>query len=191
MSDDPAGGTDAGPGDAGSGDVGSGDVGPGGVPLPGGGDGEPPEAGVERAPYVESPIIMATVRVVAPFVFTFGLFVMFHGADSSGGGFQGGVIVGTVVLMLGIAFGIENTGEWVDPAVPVVLVGAGVAAFLAVGFGTVVAGGAFLDYPAVGVHHASKYGIELVELAIGLIVSGIVTGLFFAIGAGVGGGEFA
>ena len=62
-------------------------------------------------PYVESPIIMATVRVVAPFVFTFGLFIMFHGADSSGGGFQGGVIVGTVILMLGIAFGIEPTRE--------------------------------------------------------------------------------
>ncbi|MFW5940035.1 MAG: cation:proton antiporter, partial [Halolamina sp.] len=27
--------------------------------------------------YVGSPIIMATVRVVMPFVFTFGLFVMF------------------------------------------------------------------------------------------------------------------
>jgi multicomponent Na+:H+ antiporter subunit B len=142
-------------------------------------------------PYVESPIIMATVRVVAPFVFTFGLFIMFHGADSSGGGFQGGVIVGTVILMLGIAFGIEPTREWADPATIVGLVGLGTAGFVSIGVATVALGGAFLDYPAFGIHHASKYGIELVELFIGVIVAGIITGLFFAIAAGVRGGETA
>lgn len=138
-----------------------------------------------KAPYVESPIIMATVRVITPFVFTFGLFVMFHGADSSGGGFQGGVIVGTVVLMLGIAFGIEVTRDWIGPRIPVVLIGIGVLAFLLAGIGSVLLGEAFLQYTAYPVPHASKYGIEFVELAIGLIVAGIVTGLFFVIAAGM------
>ncbi|USZ69636.1 cation:proton antiporter [Halorussus salilacus] len=140
-------------------------------------------------------MIMATVRVVAPFVFTFGLFIMFHGADSSGGGFQGGVIVGTVILMLGIAFGIEPTREWVDPETVMVIIGLGTLGFVAVGVGTVALGGAFLDYPvfgdAFGIPHPSKYGIELVELLIGVIVSGIITGLFFAIAAGMQGGETA
>jgi len=143
------------------------------------------EAVVSRSvPYVGSPIIMATVRVVTPFVFTFGLFVMFHGADSSGGGFQGGVIVGTVVLMLGIAFGIETTRDWIGPRIPVALVGVGMLAFLLAGFGSVLLGAGFLEYAVyhdIGIPHASKYGIEFVELAIGVIVSGIVTGLFFAI----------
>ena len=147
------------------------------------GDGTDPVPPEPRAPYVESPIIMTTVRVIIPFVFTFGLFVMFHGADSSGGGFQGGVIVGTVVLMLGIAFGIETTRDWVGPALPVGLVGLGVLAFLSVGLGSVALGGAFLDYGAYPVPKSFKYGIEFVELAIGVIVSGIVTGLFFAIAA--------
>jgi len=146
-----------------------------------------------RAPYVESPIIMTTVRVIIPFVFTFGLFVMFHGADSSGGGFQGGVIVGTVVLMLGIAFGIETTREWIGPALPIGLIGLGVLAFLLAGVGSVALGGAFLDYGAYPVHKSFKYGMEFVELAIGLIVAGIVTGLFFVIAAGTRseGGEAA
>jgi len=142
-------------------------------------------------PYVESPVIMATVRVVAPFVFTFGLFVMFHGADSSGGGFQGGVIVGTVVLMLGIAFGIETTRDRIGPRLPVALVGIGVLAFLLTGLGSVLLGGGFLEYAAYGFEKAPKYGIEFVELAIGLIVAGIVTGLFFVIAAGASGGEEA
>ncbi|NHX36914.1 MULTISPECIES: MnhB domain-containing protein [Halolamina] len=145
-------------------------------------------------PYVGSPIIMATVRVVMPFVFTFGLFVMFHGADSSGGGFQGGVIVGTVVLMLGIAFGIETTRDWIGTRLPVALIGLGMLAFLFTGIGSVLLGAGFLEYAVygdLGIPHASKYGIEFVELAIGLIVAGIVTGLFFAIAAGTKGGESA
>lgn len=152
-----------------------------------------PAESEQSIPYVESPIIMATVRVITPFVFTFGLFVMFHGADSSGGGFQGGVIVSTVVIMLGMAFGIQTTRSWVGPKLPVVLVGVGVLVFLLIGTGSVLLGGQFLEYHAYGVHHASKYGIELVELAIGLIVSGIVTGLFFVISSGMrnSGGETA
>ncbi len=151
------------------------------------------EAPTDRGgPYVGSPIIMATVRVVMPFVFTFGLFVMFHGADSSGGGFQGGVIVGTVVLMLGIAFGIDATREWIGDRVPIALVGVGMLAFLFTGFGSVLLGGDFLEYELyyqLGVPHAIKYGIEFVELGIGVIVAGIVTGLFFAIAAGTNWGE--
>jgi multicomponent Na+:H+ antiporter subunit B len=141
------------------------------------------------SPYVESPIIMTTVRVITPFVFTFGLFVMFHGADSSGGGFQGGVIVGTVVLMLGLAFGIETTRRWVGPKLPAALVGVGVLVFLFIGFGSVLLGGDFLQYTTYGIKDASKYGIELVELAIGLIVAGVVSGLLFVIAAGSRGDE--
>ncbi|AQL41754.1 cation:proton antiporter [Halorientalis sp. IM1011] len=152
-----------------------------------GDDTETEATGVTRSLYVESPIIMATVRVVAPFVFTFGLFIMFHGADSAGGGFQGGVIVSTVILMLAIAFGVEATRDWIRPERLVAIVGIGVSVFLSIGIGTVVAGGGFLDYSAVPIYHASKYGIELVELAIGVIVSGIVAGLFFGLAVGATG----
>ncbi|QZP37703.1 MnhB domain-containing protein [Halobaculum magnesiiphilum] len=135
-------------------------------------------------PYVESPIIMATVRVVAPFVFTLGAFVMFHGADSAGGGFQGGVIVGTVILMIAIAFGVGPTRDWLSASFLTVLVVFGVALFMGIGLAAVAFGGAFLEYTAIPVSHASKYGIELVEVGIGIIVSGTVVGLFFALAAG-------
>jgi multicomponent Na+:H+ antiporter subunit B len=138
-----------------------------------------------RSPYVESPIIMTTVRVITPFVFTFGLFVMFHGADTSGGGFQGGVIVGTVVFMLAIAFGIESTRIWTGAKLLIALISLGVLAFLLIGLGSVLLGGGFLEYSVYGFEDASKYGIEAVELAIGLVVSGTVIGLFFVIASGI------
>ncbi|NHN47392.1 cation:proton antiporter [Halostella sp. JP-L12] len=138
-------------------------------------------------PYVESTIIMTTVRVVAPFVLTLGLFIMFHGAGSAGGGFQGGVVVGTVILMLAFAFGIDAVREWLDPTAILGVIALGLFTFLGVGFGALALGGAFLEYHAfepLGIYHVVGYAIELVELGIGAIVTGVIVGLFFVIAAG-------
>jgi len=143
----------------------------------------------DQVPYVESTIIMTTVRVVAPFVLTLGLFVMFHGAGSAGGGFQGGVVVGSVILMLAFAFGIEAVRDWLNPTAVLGVIGLGLATFAAIGLGSVALGGAFLEYGRYGSLTVVKYGIELVELGIGAIVTGVVVGLFFLIAGGFDEGE--
>lgn len=136
--------------------------------------------------YVESTIIMTTVRVVSPFVLTFALFVMFHGADSPGGGFQGGVIAGATVMMLAFAYGIETTRQWVDVRVVAALASGGVLVFATIGLGAIALGGNFLQYNEYLFiyEEASKYGIELVELGIGAIVASVAIGLFFLLAAG-------
>lgn len=141
----------------------------------------------ERPPYVESTIIMTTVRVIAPFVLTLGVFVMFHGASSAGGGFQGGVIAATTVVMLGFAFGIEPIATSLRNEHLALLVLGGLSTFLAIGFGGYAVGDNFLEVSAYEsvLHHGSKYSIELVELGIGLVVAGVITGLFFLLGTGV------
>ena len=147
-----------------------------------------PDGGTEevadRGPYVESTIIMTTVRVVAPFVFTLGLFVMFHGASSPGGGFQGGAIASAMLLMFAIAFGIAPTREWLNGAVLTAAIAGGVFLFASIGLVPLLVEAPFLEYSVYPIPHASKYGIELVELAIGGIVAGVLTGLFFLIAAG-------
>ncbi|WP_302080513.1 MnhB domain-containing protein [Salinibaculum rarum] len=137
-----------------------------------------------RRPYTESTVIMTTIRILAPFVFTFGLFVMFHGAESAGGGFQGGTIVAAMVFMFAFAFGIEPTRRWFLNTVAVGLVAGGVLVFAGIGLGSIALGGGFLEYSKYPIYHATKYGIEAVELAIGTIVAGIISGLFFAIAHG-------
>lgn len=138
--------------------------------------------------YVESTIIMTTVRVVAPFVLTFAMFIMFHGADSPGGGFQGGVIAGSVVMMLAFAYGIESTRQWLDVRVVAALASGGVLVFAGIGLGSILLGGQFLQYTEYQPYYAeaSKYGIELVELGIGGIVASVAIGLFFLLAAGFG-----
>jgi multicomponent Na+:H+ antiporter subunit B len=139
----------------------------------------------DRPPYVESTIIMTTVRVIAPFVLTLGLFVMFHGASSAGGGFQGGVIAATTVVMLGFAFGIEPIAARLRNNHLAGLVLGGLGIFLGIGFGGYLVGGTFLEFTRFPIHHGSKYSIELVELGIGVVVAGVITGLFFLLGTGV------
>jgi multicomponent Na+:H+ antiporter subunit B len=136
--------------------------------------------------YVESTVIMTTVRLVTPFILTFGLFIMFHGADSPGGGFQGGVVVGAVIMMLAFAYGIDATRDWLDSRVVAAMASIGVLTFAGVGLGSIVLGGDFLQYTEYPIKKASKYGMELVEVAIGAIVASVIVGLFFVIAAGFG-----
>lgn len=143
-----------------------------------------------RRPYTESEVIMSTVRVVTPFVLTFGLYVTFHGADSPGGGFQGGALVGSVVLMLAFAFGIDPTRRWLGRQAVTVVASLGLLVFTAIGLGSVALGGAFLEYDLYPLSHASKLGIEAVEIGgIALIVAGAIAGLFFLTAAGPRGDE--
>jgi multicomponent Na+:H+ antiporter subunit B len=149
----------------------------------------------QRPAYTESQVIMTTVKAVIPFVMTYGLFITFHGADSPGGGFQGGAIIASVVLMIAFAFGIESTREWLANTTVVGLGTAGVLAFAAIGFGPILLGGNFLEYtqyyPLLGStlglkpYEFVKYGMEAVEIVgIAFIVSGILMGLFFVLAAG-------
>lgn len=134
--------------------------------------------------YVESTIIMTTVRVVAPFVMTFGLFISLHGADSPGGGFQGGIILASMLIMVAFSFGVAPTRDWIDPRVIAGLIAGGGLLFAAIGVGTLALGGSFLEYWVYGGKYASKYAIELVELGIAATVVGIITSIFFLLERG-------
>jgi multicomponent Na+:H+ antiporter subunit B len=135
--------------------------------------------------YTESQVIMTTVKITTPFVLTYGLFITFHGADTPGGGFQGGAVIGVVVLMLAFAFGIEPTREWLANSTVIGLIGGGVVAFAGIGLATMALGGAFLEYHLLPIPEPVRYGMEGIEiLGIAAIVSGTVIGLFFVTAAG-------
>ena len=139
----------------------------------------------QGTPYTESQVIMPTVKIVAPFALTYGLFVTFHGAGSPGGGFQGGAIAAAVVFMIAFAFGIEATREWLANTVVVALAVGGTLVFAGIGLVPVALGGAFLQYELLPIPDPVKYGMEGVEiLGIGTIVAGILMGLFFVLAKG-------
>lgn len=144
------------------------------------------ESGVGHT-YVESPVIMTTVRVVAPFSLTYGIYLLFHGADSPGGSFQGGALIGATILMIAFAFGIEPTRAWIRNRTVVALAAGGTAVFTLVGLVPLVAGESFLAHTfyedRFGID--TKWSLEAVEIGgIAPIVAGVVIGLFFTIASG-------
>lgn len=150
----------------------------------------------QRPVYTESQVIMTTVKAVIPFVLTYGLFITFHGTSSPGGGFQGGALIASVVLMIAFAFGIESTRAWLTNSVVVGLATLGVAIFAGIALVPMALGENFLDYtayyPVLGdtlglkEYEFVKYGMEAVEIGgIAFIVAGVLMGLFFALAAGV------
>lgn len=148
----------------------------------------------QRPTYSESQVIMTTVKVVSPFVLTYGIYTTFHGADTPGGGFQGGAIIASVVLMIAFAFGIESTRDWVSNTLLVLLGTAGVGIFAAIALIPIALGGRFLEYPRymsfnniieLSSYEWTKWGMEAVEIGgIAFIVSGVLMGLFFLLAAG-------
>ena len=149
----------------------------------------------QRPLYSESQVIMTTVKAVVPFILTYGLFMMFHGADTPGGGFQAGALIASVVVMIAFAFGIESIREWLSNTVVVGLGTVGVLLFAGIGLGPIALGGNFLEYAAYAPRFGDslgladyefiKYGMEAVEIGgIAFIVSGILMGLFFVLAAG-------
>ncbi|RKD97389.1 MnhB domain-containing protein [Halopiger aswanensis] len=137
--------------------------------------------------YTESQVIMTAVKIIAPFTLTYGMFMIFHGADTPGGSFQGGTIVGVTVLMLAFAFGIEPTRQWLRNGVLVGLATGGVVIFAGIGLGMMALGGNFLEFERLYdvLHIKTKWGLEAIEVGgVSLIVSSVIITLFFAMAAG-------
>jgi multicomponent Na+:H+ antiporter subunit B len=138
--------------------------------------------------YVESQVIMTTVRTVTPFSLTYGLFLTFHGAGSPGGSFQGGAIIAATVLMIAFAFGVAPTREWLRNRTVVALAAGGTVAFVIVGLVPMAFGDSFLAHPLFTEEFGikTKWGLEAIEVGgVAPIVTGVLVGLFFILAAGM------
>lgn len=131
----------------------------------------------------DNAIVRVVVKMLAPFILLFALYVQLHGDYGPGGGFQAGVIFATGFIVHAIAFGVRRTVRALPPSAVAVMVSLGVALYATVGFVTLGLGGAFLDYGALDrgdPAHGQHVGIVLVELGIGITVAGVLTAVFYA-----------
>ena len=55
---------------------------------------------------MEDVIIKTTTRLMMPFIQMFGIYVIFHGHLTPGGGFQGGAVIGGSMILLAIVYGL-------------------------------------------------------------------------------------
>jgi len=93
----------------------------------------------------ESEIVSMISRKLAPYILLFGLYLISYGHLSPGGGFQGGVVLASGIILLYLSRGITST-EKVFPQEKLGVAEIGMFfLFLLVGSGGLIAGGYFLE----------------------------------------------
>ena len=129
-------------------------------------------------------IIETLARLLAPYIQAFALYVLFLGHYSPGGGFQGGVLVAASLILLIIAYDIEETTKRFSEKFNIVCNSAGVFIYAGVGMICLLLGGNFLDYSLlskilpVGPEEARSLGILGVEIGIEITVAACLLCIF-------------
>ena len=121
-------------------------------------------------------------RGMVPFILLFALYVQFHGEYSPGGGFQAGAIAAAAIILYSLLEGDDRGRALVPEWLLQIMVASGALLFGGVGVVCMLLGGSFLDYsvlaevPSEGQH----LGLLLIELGVGITVSGVLLTVFHA-----------
>ena len=125
----------------------------------------------------DSIIVQSLGRFIIPVVQLFGLYVLFFGQYGPGGGFVGGVILGTGMILPVLIFGHDASQSQI---IKKVLHGDGVGMLIYAGVGglCMIGGGQFLNYADLevpGFENASRRSLGIVLTQIGVAVDVAVT----------------
>ena len=124
-------------------------------------------------------------RMLIPFILLFGLYVQFHGDFGPGGGFQAGAIFAAAIILFALLEGEDRALRVLPRSVLTGLMAGGALLYGGVGVACMFMGGNVLDYnvladnPITGQH----IGIIVIELGVGLTVTGVMLSIFHAFAA--------
>jgi multicomponent Na+:H+ antiporter subunit B len=128
---------------------------------------------------MSSRIIETATNIIMPFMILFGIYIIINGHLTPGGGFQGGVILGSCALLLYIVFGIKKQAKKLS-----ILENMGALIFLFIGILGIIFGGfLFSNFIAKGTPGTTLSGgtISIINIAIGLKVATGFALLFFIV----------
>ncbi|MBU1696711.1 MAG: Na(+)/H(+) antiporter subunit B [Proteobacteria bacterium] len=137
--------------------------------------------------WVPSDLIIKTVcRILIPFIQIYALYVVAHGDFSPGGGFQGGVIFGSSLILLAISYDLKTLVKRVKEKVLGIYAVLGVLIYVGIGAICMPMGGNFLDYAALAPlvwdpHHVRALGMLGVEIGVGIAVTAVMAIIYINI----------
>ena len=118
----------------------------------------------------DSLIVQTLSRLIIPLIQLFGFYVLFFGQYGPGGGFVGGVIIGTSLIFGVLVFGLDPSRSAI---VNRVLKGDGLGLLIFAGVGGVclIGGGEFLNYadlqiPGMETSTRRYFGILLTQIGV-------------------------
>lgn len=121
-------------------------------------------------------------RAMIPVIQLFALYVVFHGHYSPGGGFQGGALIASSILLARMVLGFERSQYLLPSWLGTPLGLAGIAVFAGVGLVALPLGGNLLDYSYLPLglppDMLRNWGILFVEIGVALAVTGTLVSIF-------------
>ena len=128
-----------------------------------------------------SPALDAAARLMAPVMWLFAAYVLIHGHDSPGGGFQAGVILAASVILLRLVRGpLVDSGMRSRDALTLACLGP--LLYGGIGVVSLLSGGAFLDYGASPLPMESPevrvIGTLGIEIGVTIGVTGVLVLIF-------------
>lgn len=112
-------------------------------------------------------------RVMVPFVQLYGAYLIFYGHLSPGGGFAGGAVVASSMILYALSFGRETASRRIAPGISHLMESGGGLWFVLVGLISILLGGNFL---------ANKGGGFYLGVPGQLFSGGIIMFLSFGVG---------
>lgn len=133
----------------------------------------------------DSLIVRHLSRVLIPVLQLYALYVVFHGQYSPGGGFVGGVVFGTSLILGLLAFGMGQ-GQGLAHIVAFRWDGAGLLLFAGLGALCLIGAGEYLNYaalqlPLVEIPSRRWTGILLAQIGVGIDVAATAVSIFFSL----------
>ncbi len=128
-----------------------------------------------------------TARLVAPFIQLYGIYVIVNGHLSPGGGFSGGAIFGSSLVLVAISFNLEAGAKQISHHTASLLESGGALGFTLTGLAAVFFGGNYLANRAAGfpLGQAGEFfsagAIWIITIFIGIKVASTITTLFYNI----------
>ena len=129
-------------------------------------------------------VLDTAIRYIVPFILVYAVYVLIHGEDSPGGGFQAGALFGTVIVLDRLVHGDNATlnipGFWA-----VVVAGGGALIYGLIGLFSILSGGNMLEYGMLplGDDIVARHvlGILGIEIGVTICVMATIVAIFDAL----------
>lgn len=136
---------------------------------------------------MEDLIVRYVSRIVVPFVQLYGLYVVFHGHLSPGGGFSGGAIIGASMILYALAFNLAAGTKKVSHDFSLIMESSGGLIYAGVGLVGILLGANFLGNKVAGIplgtpgNLLSSGTIMIITFGVGIKVASTMITLFYSL----------
>ena len=136
-----------------------------------------------RTPF-GSPVLDVACRLILPFILLFAAYIIVHGHESPGGGFQGGAVLAAAIMLIRMVRGADT--PWaLDRRKAFILACLGLGLFAGIGFLSLLFAGHYLDYGVLPLPLESAQrrmmGSFGIEVGVAMSVTGVLVLIFDAL----------